>query len=148
MSAPTATDLDYTREIPFNVPIERVFDALTTLDGLARWWTPIVSGNPAEGGEITFAFAGLDEKIVMQVQQAKRASSVIWSCLTHTGHPEWEGTRIVFELRKREDASGVLKFRHVGLIPRLTCYETCESGWEHFLMSLLDHAEHGKGRPF
>jgi len=148
MSTPTTNDIDYARELPFDAPTERVFDALTTLEGLAGWWTPLLAGNPTEGGQIRFGFAGLDEQIVMQVEQAKRPSSVIWSCLTHTGHPEWEGTRIVFELEHGEGASGLLKFRHLGLIPRLSCYETCESGWEHFLASLLDYAEHGTGTPF
>jgi hypothetical protein len=38
----------------------------------------------------------------------------------------------------------LLRFHHLGLIPRLSCYEIRESGWEHFLASLLDHAEHEK----
>jgi hypothetical protein len=98
-------------------------------------------------GEIELRFSGLDEKIVMRVNEARRPSAVVWSCLTHTGHPEWEGTKIVFELTKDEQ-SAVLKFRHIGLSPTLNCYETCESGWEHFLTSLLNYAEHGEGNPF
>lgn len=147
MSTPTASDLDYAREIPFHGPAEELFDALTTLDGLAGWWTPIVSGNPTSG-ELRFGFAGLDEEIVMRVDQATRPTTLIWTCLAHTGHPEWEDTRIVFELETDEESGGLLKFRHVGLIPGLSCYETCETGWEHFLASLLDYAEHGQGRPF
>ncbi|MGZ4288391.1 MAG: hypothetical protein ACXVHB_28535 [Solirubrobacteraceae bacterium] len=42
----------------------------------------------------------------------------------------------------------MLRFRHLGLIPRLSCYEVCESGWEHFLASLLDYADHGNGSRF
>ena len=148
MSAPAASDADYARETAFHVPPDRVFDALTTLDGLAGWWTPIVSGNPATGGEITFGFAGLDEEIVMCVDEASRPSTVIWRCLTNTGHPEWEGTTVVFELETDNGSAGLLRFRHAGLIPRLNCYEVCESGWEHFLSSLLDYAEHGEGSPF
>jgi hypothetical protein len=34
------------------------------------------------------------------------------------------------------------------LIPRLSCYETCETGWEHFLASLLEYTEHGERNPF
>jgi uncharacterized protein YndB with AHSA1/START domain len=148
MSSTSTGELDYAREIPFDAPTEQVFDALTTLDGLAGWWTPIVSGNPIRGGEIRFGFAGLDEEIVMRVDEAKHPSTVIWSCLTHTGHPEWEGTRILFQLEPNGDGAGLLRFRHIGLTTRLSCYETCESGWEHFLASLLDYAEHGTGNPF
>jgi uncharacterized protein YndB with AHSA1/START domain len=146
--APPAGDLDYTRDIAFDAPADRVYNALTTLDGLAGWWTPIVSGTPTSGGEIRFGFSGLDEEIVMRVDQATRPSPVIWNCVAHTGHPEWADTRIVFEVEPGDGAPGRLRFRHVGLIPRLTCYETCEAGWERFLPSLVDYAEHGTGSPF
>jgi uncharacterized protein YndB with AHSA1/START domain len=148
--APLTTDLDYTRDIAFDAPAERVYNALTTLEGLAGWWTPIVSGTPTKGGEIRLGFTRLDEEIVMHVHQATRPSTVIWNCVTHTGHPEWADTRIVFELEPSEGdgASSRLRFRHIGLIPRLSCYETCEAGWERFLPSLVDYAEHGIGNPF
>lgn len=139
---------DYTREVPFAVAPERLFDALTTLEGLACWWTPLVSGIPTAGGEVEFAFAGLDEKIVMRVDDATPPSNVTWTCLTHTGHPEWQGTTVVFELEAPDDDAGLLKFRHLGLTPTLDCYETCETGWDHFLASLLNYAERGEGTPF
>src|SRR5947209_5227704 len=123
MSSPGTTDVDYAREIPFDAPIEQVFNALTTLDGLAGWWTPIIRGDPTTGGEIRFGFAGLDEEIVMRVEEARHPSAVSWLCLTHTGHPEWEGTRILFQLESERDGAGRLRFRHVGLIPLLSCYE-------------------------
>jgi uncharacterized protein YndB with AHSA1/START domain len=141
--APPATDPDYTRDMAFDVPDDRVFDALTTLEGLAGWWTPIVRGTPTTGGEVRFGFAGLNEEIVMRVEEAARPTTVIWRCVAHTGHPEWADTRIVFELEP-----GRLRFRHVGLIPRLSCYETCEAGWERFLTSLVEYAEQNTGSPF
>jgi uncharacterized protein YndB with AHSA1/START domain len=148
MRGPDTSDYDYARDLPFDAPIEDVFDALTKLDRLAGWWTPVVSGDPTSGGQIRFGFAGLDEEIVMRVDEANYPSKVMWSCLSHSGHPEWEGTRIIFQLENRRDGTGLLRFRHIGLIPVLSCYETCESGWEHFLASLLSYAEHGTGSPF
>jgi uncharacterized protein YndB with AHSA1/START domain len=139
---------DYALEARFAVARERVFDALTTLEGLAGWWTSLVSGTPTAGGEVEFAFAGLDEKIVMRVDDAQPPSKVIWTCLAHTGHPEWQGTTIVFELAQDEADAGLLRFRHIGLTRVLSCYETCESGWDHFLESLLRYAQYGDGSPF
>jgi uncharacterized protein YndB with AHSA1/START domain len=146
--AQPAAEPDYARDIAFDAPAERVFDALTTLEGLAGWWTPTVGGNPTSSGEIRFAFAGLDEEIVMRVEEATRPSTVIWHCVKHTGHPEWAGTRIVFELEPGEGAPGMLRFRHIGLVPALSCYETCETGWDRFLTSLVDYAERDTGSPF
>ena len=66
------------RELVFETATDRVFDALTTLDGLA---------------------------------------GVVWTCPTNTGHPDWEGTTIAFDLRPTDCDAGVLSFRHFGLIP-------------------------------
>jgi uncharacterized protein YndB with AHSA1/START domain len=139
---------DYTRELPFAGPRERVFEALATTDGLAGWWTPLVAGDATEGGQLSFEFDGVEETIVMHVERAERPSAVRWRCLLHTGHPEWEGTRLVFELERRDAATGLLRFRHIGLSPQLSCFEACERGWEHFLQSLIGHAERAEGSPF
>lgn len=45
-----------------------MFDAITTLDGLRRWWTAIVTGSADPGGTLCFGLAGLDEQIVMRVR--------------------------------------------------------------------------------
>jgi uncharacterized protein YndB with AHSA1/START domain len=52
-----ATD-DFTLEAQFGFARERVFDALTTLEGLAGWWTSLVSGTPTAGGKVEFAPLG------------------------------------------------------------------------------------------
>ena len=31
----------------------------------------------------------------------------------------------------------MLRFKHVGLNPKLECYQICERGWDHFLKSSL-----------
>jgi len=138
---------DFVVEARVGCARERIFDALTTLEGLAAWWTRLVSGTPTASGELRFGFSGLDEKIVMRVDKTTPPSTVIWTCLAHTGHPEWQDTEIIFELAQHE-AGSQLSFRHIGLTPALSCYETCESGWDHFLTSLLSYAQDGNGSPF
>jgi hypothetical protein len=84
----------------------------------------------------------------MRVDEAAEPELVVWTCLENSGHPEWEGTRIIFELDDNEHEASLLRFRHEGLIPRLDCYLVCESGWDHFLVSIADYAETGQGSPF
>ena len=43
----TTMTADYTATITIDAPSEAVFDAVTTVSGLARWWNP-VSGSGAE----------------------------------------------------------------------------------------------------
>ncbi len=41
-----------------------------------------------------------------------------------------------------------LRFRHVGLTPRLECFADCKSGWDHFIpTSLRAYVETGDGHP-
>jgi uncharacterized protein YndB with AHSA1/START domain len=147
MSTHVTQQHDYTREVRIDARREQVFEALTTLEGLAGWWTPLVEGLPTAGGEMTFAFEGVDETIVMRVDDT-RGGIVTWTCLVHTGHPEWEGTAIAFQLHERDDKTTLLEFRHHGLVPTLDCYLACEHGWDHFLTSLAGYVERGEGTPF
>jgi uncharacterized protein YndB with AHSA1/START domain/ketosteroid isomerase-like protein len=139
---------DYVRELQFASSRERVFQGLATLEGLGGWWTTRVSGNPAPGGELELIFDRHDQKIVLHVDEVTSPSRVVWTCTTHTAHHDWDGTRIVFALDANREGGGTLRFRHAGLIPTLDCYESCESGWDYFLASLVSYAERGMGTPY
>ncbi len=127
---------------------ERVFNALTTLAGLRGWWTTRVSGSATGGGEVRFEFEGLDEYIVMRVDVATRPSLVRWTCVVHTELSEWDGTTLTFDLFGDAAAACELNFKHIGLTPKLNCYNDCKLGWEYFLASLVSYVENGQGTPF
>ena len=69
----TLDDAGYAADGDIAGPIRRVFEALTTLDGLAGWWTPSVTGTPTAGGETTFGFG--DERVVMSTAPTPRRGS-------------------------------------------------------------------------
>jgi uncharacterized protein YndB with AHSA1/START domain/DNA-binding transcriptional ArsR family regulator len=136
----------FATEIVVAAPREQVYDALTTLDGLAGWWVPDASGSPEPGGELTFRFG--DQAIVMRVDRADRPEAVAWTCISHTKFPDWNGTTLTFELRARDEASTIVAFRHAGLVPDLDCYTTCARGWNHYLASLTGYVEGKGGSPY
>lgn len=140
------TARDYALCVRFDAPRERVFDALTTLDGLRGWWTTDASGVPGSGGEMRFGFGEVDE-FVMRVDSTSRPSSVLWSC-TARRRGEWIGTQVMFDLFDPSSQKCELWFRHAGLTPKLECYSDCKLGWDHFLESLRAYVETGKGSPF
>jgi uncharacterized protein YndB with AHSA1/START domain len=133
----------YTRRVVIHAAPQRAFDAIATLDGLRRWWTTIVTGSPASGGELRFGFAGLDERIVMRVDTVQPPEVVAWSCLAHTRDDQWTGSMVRFELTALGPDACELAFRHSGIDPDLVA-----DGWEHFLASLAAYLEHGAGTPF
>jgi uncharacterized protein YndB with AHSA1/START domain len=133
----------YARQVAIHAARERVFDAIATLDGPRHWWTTIVTGSAAAGGELRFGFAGLDEQIVMRVDAVQSPVAVGWSCVAHTRDEEWTGTELRFELADRGPRSCELDFRHLGISA-----DVVGEGWDHFLASLAAYAEHGEGSPF
>ena len=139
---------DYTREIRVAASCDRTFEAIATVDGLRRWWTPLVTGSDQRGGKLRLVFKGVNEHIDMRVIVCRRPSRVEWKVVEHSSLPEWTGTTIRFDLSARGPRSCTVIFTHGGLGPHLECYEDCEAGWTHFLDSVVSLAVEGKGQPF
>lgn len=149
-------DDDYQAVVRFTASPETVFEALTTIAGLAGWWAP-VSGAGTEGGELHFLFSGAarieglilaEDLLLLRVDEARRPSSVRWTVLECGFLPDWVGTSLSFELVPHGDGGCEARFRHHGLTPRLECYTSCAPGWDYHLASLHDYVELGQGRPF
>ena len=121
---------------------DRVFDALTTTEGLAGWWTEDTTGDAAEGGTILFRFppGGFDMKVV-EVDPGRR---VLWEVVD--GPPEWIGTNVSFDLR-REDDYLVVMFAHKGWEEPVDFMHHCSTKWATFLLSLKALIETGAGAP-
>jgi uncharacterized protein YndB with AHSA1/START domain len=138
----------YAAELAISAPARQVYAALTTLDGIAGWWTSEVSGPAGAGGHLKLGFVGTDEHVTMEVRSTAPDRAVVWRCLEHTGHPEWKSTTITFTLREAERAKTTLLVEHLGLVPALGCSEQCFLSWQHFTESIRRYVEQGEGRPF
>jgi len=64
-----------------------------------------------------------------------------------TKKDEWKGTAIKWEIVENKTGSKVT-LTHDGLVPSLECYVVCEAGWRHFLKSLKDYLETGRGNSY
>jgi uncharacterized protein YndB with AHSA1/START domain len=137
-------DQDYQSRLTLTASADAVFDALTTVEGLAGWWTT-VTGDGLTGGELTFSF-GPASQAVMRVDVAERGVGVRWTNLACMLE-DWVGTTVHFALEATPAGGTELKFRHAGLTPRLECFTDCKSGWDHFIPSLRAYVETGTGHP-
>jgi uncharacterized protein YndB with AHSA1/START domain len=117
---------------------DRVYAALTTVDGLRGWWTSETKGEPKKGGTIDFGFCK------MQVQDAVHGERVRWRCVD--GPPEWVGTEVSFALSWRDDQTFVV-FRHAAWKEPVEFMHHCSTKWAVFLLSLRDLVEKGQGAP-
>jgi uncharacterized protein YndB with AHSA1/START domain len=119
-----------------------VYAALTTVDGLAGWWTEDTSGDGDVGGVLRFRFevGGFD----MKVLDAQPSELVLWEVVE--GPEEWIGTRVRFEL-KQEDSFTIVLFSHEGWKEPVEFMHHCSTKWATFLMSLKKLVETGTGDP-
>ena len=145
---PISEEESYAADISIAASASRVFSALTTLEGIAGWWTSQVGGGGLAGDELDLDFVGLDEHITMAVESAVSDHAVTWRCDRHSGHPEWVGTRITFQIDPAHPDGSSLSVTHLGFVPSLNCYEQCFAGWEHFMRSIKGYAENDLGMPF
>ena len=121
---------------------ESVYDALTTVDGLAGWWTDDTTGRPEVGGVIEFRFplGGFD----MEVVEQKSAERVAWKVVG--GPDEWIGTTIDWRLRQDGEQT-IVMFKHEGWKEPVEFMHHCSTKWGTYLMSLKSLIETGEGAP-
>ena len=123
---------------------DQVYNALTTLNGLADWWTTDTTGAAEPGGTIKFRFGeagGFDMKVLEQRANAR----VEWEVID--GPAEWIGTHVSFDL-KEEDGYTIVLFKHEGWREPVEFMAHCSTKWATFLMSLKQLVETGSGDPF
>jgi len=139
-------DQDYESRLTLTASADVVFDALTTIEGLAGWWTTSVTGDGRTGGELRFKF-GPAAPVVMRVDAAERGAGVRWTNVA--GHLEdWVGTTLHFDIEAMPAGGTELRFRHAGLTPRLECFSDCKNAWDHVIPSLRAYVETGTGNPW
>ena len=123
--------------------LDDVYDALATIDGLARWWTEDTRGDSEVGGVIEFRFdAGT---IVMRVLELEPARRVRWQG-AEGGPDEWLGTTITFDLEQDGDFV-IVMFRHADWREPVPFMHHCTTKWGVFLQSLKLLLETGTGAP-
>ncbi len=134
--------------VGIKAPADKVYAALTTLDGLSGWWTRDTTGSARPGGAIDFRFrtAGGDEiggfgMVVLDQEPQRR---VRWR--VKDGPPEWVGTEIDFDLAQ-EDGFTIVRFGHRQWREDSEFMAHCSTKWATFLLSLRDLVETGQGRP-
>jgi uncharacterized protein YndB with AHSA1/START domain len=139
---------DIIHRIGIKASPKQVFKALSTIKGLANWWTQETEGEEQVGGKIEFTFRTPDGdikgKMVMQVEQLDTDALVRWRCVD--GPPEWIGTDLSFNLSE-QDGQTIILFGHRKWPDAVAFMGHCSMKWAVFLLSLREYVETGKGRP-
>ena len=124
-------------------PREKVYEAITTINGLANWWTTQTNGESNEGSVLQFRFGEFGND--MKVTALKQNESVKWECVA--GPEDWIGTTINFRLDDSDGKTRV-RFDHAGWKEANDFYAGCSFSWGRYLESLRQLCQTGKGEAF
>lgn len=127
-----------------NAAQDDVFKALTTINGLSKWWTEDTSGNPELDGIIEFRL-GKQYFNKMKVETLVENKVVQWLCVD--GPSDWINTVISFELDDNKNKTR-LRFTHNNWQENSDFYAHCSFSWGRYLESLRQYLENGIGQPF
>ena len=83
-------------ELLIAAPAEKIYDAITSQEGLSAWWTPGTTAKPELDSVARFPF-GPEYFKEMKITELKPCAQVKWICIT--GADEWIGSTISFKLR-------------------------------------------------
>ena len=140
--------VDIIHRVGIKAPVTKVYQALTSIEGLAHWWTEETKGDAQVGGKIEFTFRSdngeVKGKMAMQVQALSAPTEVRWRCVE--GPPEWIGTDVTFQLSLQDNQTIVI-FGHRNWREAVEFMAHCSTKWAVFLLSLREYVETGKGKP-
>ncbi|MFG1623693.1 SRPBCC domain-containing protein [Kribbella sp. NPDC049227] len=136
--------VDILHRVGITASPEDVSKALTTIPGLAGWWTDDTQGDDSVGGVIDFHFPVAGGSFGMKVLETRPGELVRWE-VVH-GPEEWVGTEVRFDLSTTDDYTIVL-FKHEGWKEPVEFMYHCSTKWGSYLLSLKKYVETGTGDP-
>jgi uncharacterized protein YndB with AHSA1/START domain len=124
---------------------DKVYQALSTIEGIRNWWTRDAALDPRVGGSGEFGF--YDHRMVIKVKVAELTppGHVVWDSVSSTGGG-FDGTTISFDLKSEEGITSLL-FAHRGFKAGGKNIASATTRWGFYLLSLKRYLETGKGTP-
>ncbi|EQA37405.1 hypothetical protein LEP1GSC047_3777 [Leptospira inadai serovar Lyme str. 10] len=119
-------------------PIQKVFEGISSIDGLRHWWVSDTKGNSELNETILFGFTD------MKVVELLPYESIKWRCIR--GPEEWLDTEVKFKLEYKENQTFVI-FTHANWKNPVEFMHHCSTKWATFLLSLKYWLERDEGRP-
>jgi uncharacterized protein YndB with AHSA1/START domain len=132
--------VDVLLDLPIRASLERVFQAVSTAEGLDTWWTKQARGTPQLGAEYELGFGpGYDWRARVIRFTPNREIEFEMSA----ADADWTGTRVGIQLEPREHGTW-LRFHHTGWPTANEHYRVSSNCWAQYLRVLRRSLEHGE----
>ncbi len=139
---------DIIHRLGIRAPLAKVYGAVSTVEGVAGWWTRETTGESKPGGSMQVRFhspLGVEiGNMTFVLNKLDTDREVQWRVTT--GPEEWIGTNVTFTLTRDDDTTIVI-FGHRNWRDAGDFMAHCSMKWATFLLSLRQYAETGKGQP-
>jgi uncharacterized protein YndB with AHSA1/START domain len=142
----SATSTVLVHRIFIHAPIARIYQAITTEEGIRGWWTTGVVMAGEVGGPAIFSFEGGTRHFRMIIERLEPFSLVQWRCEGGSA-PEWLGTTLRFSLQSRPETKVLLDFRLTGWRGTSAEFAIFKTDWEHWLVLLKRYAAQDEKAP-
>ncbi len=133
--------------VGIKAPLQKVYEAVASTEGISGWWTKDTTGKPGLGQSIIVRFHSPEGREIgsmeMEVSTPEN-HKVHWKILS--GPQEWIGTEVTFDLHQEEDYTIVI-FGHKNWREEVEFKAHCSMKWAIFMLSLKQLVETGKGKP-
>jgi uncharacterized protein YndB with AHSA1/START domain len=140
--------VDIIHRVGIKAPIDNVYTAISTIEGIASWWTREISTAPDREDSFIVRFLNTNGELLgsMNIDVMKREprQEVHWRVTS--GPNEWIGTDVTFELKQDGEYTIVL-FGHRHWQEAVEFMSHCSMKWAIFLLSLKGVLETGRGTP-
>ncbi|TDF89718.1 SRPBCC family protein [Paenibacillus piri] len=127
-----------------HVPASKVYETLTTAEGLSEIWTNELIVNNQIGFINEFRF-GSNDITKMRIEELITNKKVMWQCID--SDPEWIGTTISFDIEEKNGKS-FITLRQMNWREVTPFFRSCNYNWAIFLYSLKSYCEEGYGLPY
>ena len=134
----------YSHKITINETKQKVYDAITTEEGLRGWYTRSVHGSASHGERLKLDFESKAGPFHWKIDETNPGSVVKWECLEGPG--DSGGTVATFQLEDSADGT-VVELDHEGIDEADDKRKTCNTMWGTLMLHLKQFVETGKPNP-
>ena len=135
---------DIYHDFPIKAPLDRVFQAVSTPQGLDCWWTKRSKGKPVEKAEYELWFGPQHDwraKVTRCVPNSEFELEILCA------DEDWSRTHVGLRLQARGEVTWVC-FHHTGWPSANEHYRISSNCWAMYLRILRRYLEHGELVPY
>ncbi|HET6994515.1 MAG TPA: SRPBCC domain-containing protein [Chitinophagaceae bacterium] len=121
----------------FKTTPEKIYQAITTQQGIASWWSRDNNAKPEKGSIYRISFGG-DYYKEIKVLELGAGKKVVWEILH--ADPEWLNTKVSFDISSGKNST-VLRFSHSGWKEYTDLFAQCSYHWAIYLGNLKAFTE-------